>query len=310
MHNKKWFSLMLVVMMLVCFGGSLSAVYAQSPAAVEANKLFQEQKWEAAAKAFDAVTKAEPKNAPAWFKLGTSLQLTGKLDAAIPAYLKAVEIGKIPLAMFNLGCVYSRLNQKDESLKWLDQAVKAGFSNEDKLKTDADLAAVRDDERFKPIVQQAHLLAKPCDRPECRQFDFWIGEWDVFNPAGQKVADSSIQLILNDCVILENYSTRPMGPYEGKSFNVYDQVEKKWKQTWVDVTGSILELSGEFKDGVMDLRGEAKPQPGQTTRLLNQITWKKLPDGTVNQVWNQSSDGGKTWTKAFDGIYKLKPEKK
>lgn len=310
MRNKKWFGLVVLWLMVVCFSGSSSVIWAQSPAAVEANKLYQEQKWEAAAKAFEAVTKAEPKNAPAWFKLGTSLQLMGKLEAAIPAYLKAVELGNIPTAMFNLGCVYSRLNQKDESLKWLDQAVKAGFSNEDKLKTDADLAAVRDDERFNPIVQQAHLLAKPCDRPECRQFDFWIGEWEVFNPAGQKVGESSIQLILNDCVIFENYSTRPFGPYEGKSFNIYDNRVKKWRQTWVDITGNQLELVGEFKDGVMDLRGETPAPGGSSGTVLNVVTWKKLPDGTVNQVWNQSTDGGKTWAKAFDGIYKPKPEKK
>lgn len=46
---------------------------------------------------------------------------------------------------------------------------------------------------------------KPCTtRPEYRQFDFWIGEWDV-QAGGNQAGTNSVQLILGDCVIFENW---------------------------------------------------------------------------------------------------------
>jgi len=55
--------------------------------------------------------------------------------------------------------------------------------------------------------------------PQYKQFDFWVGEWEV-TAEGRKVADSSIQRIVNGCVIYENYM-QPDG-YLGKSFNFFD----------------------------------------------------------------------------------------
>ena len=36
---------------------------------------------------------------------------------------------------------------------------------------------------------------------------------------------------------------------------------------------------------------------------VQRITWSKNADATVRQVWESSTDGGKTWTVAFDGKY-------
>ena len=140
----------------------------------------------------------------------------------------------------------------------------------------------------------------PCQaRPEYRQFDFWVGEWDVQNPQGQLAGTNSVQLILDDCVLLENWTGARGG--QGKSFNVYNAARGKWQQTWVDNSGSVLELAGEYKDGAMRFTGETKGRDGRVT--LERLTFTKLDDGRIRQFWEQSSDGGKTWTVAFDGTY-------
>ena len=36
---------------------------------------------------------------------------------------------------------------------------------------------------------------------------------------------------------------------------------------------------------------------------MQRITWERLPDGRVRQLWESSKDGGTTWTVAFDGYY-------
>ena len=152
----------------------------------------------------------------------------------------------------------------------------------------------------------AHVAAQqtpppsPCkSKPEYRQFDFWVGEWDVFGPKGRQAGTNSVQLILNDCVVFENWTGAGGG--HGKSFNVYNAAKGKWQQTWVDSTGSVLELLGEYKDGEMRFAGESTGPGGK--KLMNRLTFSKLSPDKVRQFWEQSEDEGKTWTVAFDGTY-------
>ncbi|MBX7219210.1 MAG: hypothetical protein K1Y36_04635 [Blastocatellia bacterium] len=147
---------------------------------------------------------------------------------------------------------------------------------------------------------QPKAAPTPCkDNPKCREFDFWVGEWNVMGPNGNQVGTNNIQLILDDCVLLENWVGAKGGT--GKSFNIYNAPKGQWQQTWVDNTGNVLELSGEFKDGKMQLTGEttSKAQGKQQHRL----TFTKLENGNVRQLWEMSSDSGKTWQVAFDGMY-------
>ena len=141
--------------------------------------------------------------------------------------------------------------------------------------------------------------APPCkSRPEHRQFDFWVGEWDVLNPRGQLAGTNTVQLILGDCVLLEN--RKGARGVEGKSFNVYNAATGKWQQTWVDSAGDVLELTGEYRDDQMRFTGETRAGGGRT---LHRLTFTKISADRVRQFWEQSADGGKTWTVAFDGAY-------
>jgi len=49
--------------------------------------------------------------------------------------------------------------------------------------------------------------AGPCARAEYRQFDFWIGSWDVYPTDGssQLVAHSLIESVYNGCGLRENW---------------------------------------------------------------------------------------------------------
>jgi hypothetical protein len=149
-------------------------------------------------------------------------------------------------------------------------------------------------------TQQPQQPLAPCkSRPEYRQFDFWVGEWDVKNPRGQQAGTNSVQLILGDCVIFENWTSARGG--HGKSFNVYNAVKGKWQQTWVDNSGGVLELTGDYKDNQMRFTGETLAPDGKKT--LERLTFTKISADRVRQFWEQSTDGGKTWTIAFDGTY-------
>lgn len=142
----------------------------------------------------------------------------------------------------------------------------------------------------------------PCATPEYRQFDFWIGTWEVRSPAGQLAGHNTIRPILGGCVLHESWTGN--GGSVGESFNIYDGVGGEWHQTWVDNGGLLLQIHGGLdEDGRMVLHGEA-PRPDGRGVNLNEITWTPEADGAVRQHWRVSSDGGYTWQDAFVGIYR------
>jgi hypothetical protein len=137
-----------------------------------------------------------------------------------------------------------------------------------------------------------------CQSAEYRQFDFWVGTWDVYLPNGQKAGENRIEPISAGCALLENWSGR--GGFTGKSLNIYDRDDKRWHQTWVDSSGGLLMIAGSLVDKRMVLSSEA----GSTWQ---RITWTPNDDGSVRQFWESSADAGKTWTVAFDGKYVRRP---
>ena len=150
-------------------------------------------------------------------------------------------------------------------------------------------------------VAQAPAAAPPaCQSAEYRQFDFWLGEWEVFLPNGKKAGDSRIEPIGAGCALLENWSGN--GGFSGKSLNSYDSTDKRWHQSWVDSSGSRLELAGSFADRRMVL-ASAPATAGSAPGGVQRIAWSVNDDGSVRQLWESSADAGKTWTVQFDGKY-------
>jgi hypothetical protein len=148
---------------------------------------------------------------------------------------------------------------------------------------------------------------KPCTAPEYRQFDFWMGNWDVKDPQGKVVGTNRITREYDGCVLQEHWEARGPQKQTGSSFNTWNAPARQWHQTWVDSTGGFLLLDGGLVDGAMVLVGEMPARVG-TGRVRHRITFTPLPAGTVRQFWESSRDGGKTWTVTFDGLYVRKSD--
>jgi hypothetical protein len=143
--------------------------------------------------------------------------------------------------------------------------------------------------------------AKPCESSEHRQFDFWVGHWDVFSTAGKKIGENRIAVIADGCALLEEWTGN--GSVTGKSLNIYDATDRRWHQTWVDNSGTLLMLAGKLVDRsmVMSMTGPSPTDPKAT--VVQRITWTPASDGSVRQLWELSSDAEKSWTVLFDGRY-------
>ncbi len=138
-----------------------------------------------------------------------------------------------------------------------------------------------------------------CSTPEYRQFDFWVGDWEVKGPKGAVVGHNKIDAILDGCALREQWTSA--GKNRGTSVNFYDASSGTWHQTWIDNSGQPLHLVGRFRDGSMVMEQTVTGADGKTTR--HRITWTPLDGGDVRQHWESSTDGGTTWSTLFDGRY-------
>jgi len=145
----------------------------------------------------------------------------------------------------------------------------------------------------------------PCAEPERRALDFWLGEWDVFNPQGQKAGVNRVEKILNGCALLENWTGSRGG--SGKSLNFFNLSTRRWEQLWVADAGGVIKYTGDFKDGAMRFdQGEHIRPDG--ARRRSRMTLTPLDAARVRQLIEQSSDDGKTWTVWFDATYVRRPK--
>ncbi|MDX1476145.1 MAG: hypothetical protein R3301_00520 [Saprospiraceae bacterium] len=151
-------------------------------------------------------------------------------------------------------------------------------------------------------VATAQTSPCACCAAEYRQFDFWLGYWEAFTPAGQLAGTNDIVLLQDSCIVQENWVSAG-GGFTGTSYNYYDRQRRLWNQVWIDNQGGSLVLQGRRAGNQMILSGTSRNQNGDLVK--NRVTWTANEDGTVRQLWETSADGT-SWSVAFDGLYKRK----
>jgi hypothetical protein len=157
------------------------------------------------------------------------------------------------------------------------------------------------------LVAISSLSQRPCASPNYRKFDFWIGEWEVFNVNGRKAGDSKITLILDSCIILEEWTSANTVSglrYAGKSFNTFNAASGQWQQTWVDnVGGSTAYLKGQFADNKIIFKTDPFPFTRDTI-AIRRLTFYDLGKDKVRQHGEISKNNEGTWATEYDLEYR------
>lgn len=151
--------------------------------------------------------------------------------------------------------------------------------------------------------------SQPCNSPEARQFDFWLGEWDLSWPAEQSGGQpgergagfNRITRLFDDCVIEENFTTDDAS-FRGHSVSVYDEASGLWRQTWVDSAGGYLAFTGSFDGETMELRTEPSERDGQT--VVQRMVFSRIEADSLEWAWQGSRDGGETWSDLWNISYR------
>ena len=128
--------------------------------------------------------------------------------------------------------------------------------------------------------------------PEARQFDFWLGDWDVTWGEGER-ARNRVEAILDGCVVQENFDGAPSSPLQGMSLSVYSASQRQWHQTWVDNSRNYWSFSGGWQGDRMVLGTEVE-RDGRPVRL--RMVWFNIRRDTLDWNWERSDDGGLTWS--------------
>lgn len=155
-----------------------------------------------------------------------------------------------------------------------------------------------------PVLAQSAAAPPPpaCESAEHRQFDFWVGQWDVYRPdTNQLVARSLIEKLYGGCAVRENWM--PLNGFgAGGSLNSYRPEEKMWRQVYTGAGNGWAEYQGGMEGEAMVLTGIQSMPNGSKTPV--RITYKRGEVGSVHQIGEQSSDEGKTWQLRYHFIYR------
>ncbi|HEV8190872.1 MAG TPA: hypothetical protein VGP82_05240 [Ktedonobacterales bacterium] len=129
---------------------------------------------------------------------------------------------------------------------------------------------------------------------EARQFDFWLGEWDLTWEGGS--GTNCITRIFDGQVIQERFAAHRddpnVPPLQGLSVSVFDSALGKWRQTWVDNNGSYMDFVGGFSDGKMALYMDRTMNGKASTYCM---VFYNIAGNSLDWDWERSEDGGQSW---------------
>jgi hypothetical protein len=156
---------------------------------------------------------------------------------------------------------------------------------------------------FSPRAFGAVNGAACATNPDNRALDFWLGEWTIAAPGGSTNATSTVTLELDKCMVVERWDGGR--GHTGENLFAYSADDKSWHGMFADNEGRVhVFVDSKVAPGSAEFSGPSRGQ--QEEAILNRVTIHRVGDDRVEQVWQKSSDGGKTWTAVFRGEYTRK----
>ena len=181
-----------ILLMIPCFLAAAQST-AQTYSIAKADSLFIQQQWKAARTAYEGAMQVDSnkKKALAWNRLGFATYNLGDNDKALEYYHQSLNAGPStalkPILYSRLAKAYAIKKQHDRALEYLQLAVDSGYLNLAEMDTAREFKSLRTMPGFNKVIARAETNAFPCKGdPHKREFDFWVGEWDVYLTGNNK----------------------------------------------------------------------------------------------------------------------------
>jgi hypothetical protein len=144
-----------------------------------------------------------------------------------------------------------------------------------------------------------------CCTDDHKLFNFWIGDWNVYDSTGKLVGENTIVAQVDSCILREYW--RGTAGSVGRSYNYFDRSDGTWNQLWIDKQGNSIKLNGTGEEGKMEMSSEFW-EAGPGTEVQNRISWTLLENGEVNQRWDILDRSGTILQTLFNGYYRKKEQ--
>ena len=135
-----------------------------------------------------------------------------------------------------------------------------------------------------------------CNAADYRQFDFALGSFTLRTAKGVVAGTLRFEKKLDGCAIVGRWSGSQGG--HGEVTLYFDRSDRRWHQLYIADDGWVLRFSGRFKAQALVMTGLNTFADGR--RGVQRMTWSLLPDGSLRQYWELSSDGARRWETLFD----------
>ena len=135
---------------------------------------------------------------------------------------------------------------------------------------------------------------------EATELSFWVGNWNLMDNHGKRVAAAVITSEHNGFMLHERWQAGKLP--SGSSMVFFDPALKKWKQTTVTDTGEVGYYTGEFNNGAMRFEGEFVNADGSRGLRKRRLT-PQQDDRVIGVVVQKSLDEGVSWQTEFRGRY-------
>jgi hypothetical protein len=241
-----------------------------------------------------------------WFALGRRARESGDFVTAGRALDQAATTlpgPRIALERARLRVVEGRA---DDAVTILAGLAANGFPGVSLVTSDPVLGSLAGMDAFDDVVESMRRSTYPCLYDEVfREFDFWLGDWEVHQANGQFAGTNSIRREEAGCVLTEHWTSASGGT--GSSINYVDKTTGEWVQVWNSENGGQIYIRGGLTPDGMLLEGHLHSVGTGTTTPFRGL-WTPLEDGRVRQYFEQSVDGGQSWSSWFEGFYTRKSE--
>ncbi len=97
-----------------------------------------------------------PKNGREWYERAYELHNSDHFREAIEGFKQAIAHGyRVEDSMYNIACGYAQLDDAPNAVKWLRDAINAGYDNYGHIAGDSDFDPIRDTPLFKAVMAEA-----------------------------------------------------------------------------------------------------------------------------------------------------------
>jgi len=258
---------------------------------------------------FKVLEKGGAASGQTWFEFASKARVAGNLDIAKQALDRAerLEVSPIRIVLERTRLDVASKNNVG-AVAHLQALLDTGFTAIGFISNDPVISSLTGNDAYDALISSMSAQAYPCrNQPGFKDFDFWVGEWDVTTANGAVAGSNSIKIAERGCVILESWTNTSGGT--GMSINYLDMASGEWVQVWNAEAGSQINIRGGLTDKGMLMVGHLHTVGAGTTVPFRAL-FTLLPDGRVRQFFEQSNDEGATWLPWFEGFMRANSNRK